>query len=67
LKRQDGSAELAERAKFAKESQNGVLKSVSMPRYCDFSSVSLGALGVLAVKIDLYPEFFHGASLMESP
>jgi hypothetical protein len=44
----------------------GVLKTVSMPQYRDFSSVSLGALGVLAVKIDLRPEFSHGVSLMVS-
>ena len=45
----------------------GALKSVSMSQHRGFPSDWLGALGVLAVKIDLHPGFFHGASLMEAP
>jgi hypothetical protein len=48
-------------AKFYKESQNGGSEISFHAPISRFSSVSLGALGVLAVKIDLHPEFSHEA------
>ena len=42
-----------------------VQKSVSTPHYCGFPSDWLGALGVLAVSMDLHPGFSDESSLME--